>query len=239
VAVRDQLAGWDERVLGRGGAGLSARNAPGPSPVLSLGVLVLGIVIGLAGGLGAWRGLGPTLFTSPAYTLPALIERHLDAGDYEVYQRTGGRSSVPGFPAVNDVPTTIGPNDVTVVGPGGNLVPVEQGDVAESLTRDRVTYTGTVFFHVTDAGTYRISIRANGGYAEAIVTSTLGDAFRRAAAWLSIAFVGGLVAIAGLVLLIIGATRRHRAVQPGWYADPGGSGRMRWWNGVAWTEHIW
>ncbi len=25
---------------------------------------------------------------------------------------------------------------------------------------------------------------------------------------------------------------------PGWYADPAGSGRLRWWNGTEWTEQF-
>jgi hypothetical protein len=25
---------------------------------------------------------------------------------------------------------------------------------------------------------------------------------------------------------------------PGWHLDPGGSGQLRWWSGVAWTEHL-
>jgi len=29
-----------------------------------------------------------------------------------------------------------------------------------------------------------------------------------------------------------------RAVAPGWYADPSGSGVPRWWDGTAWTVHV-
>ncbi len=28
------------------------------------------------------------------------------------------------------------------------------------------------------------------------------------------------------------------SMQPGWYADPAGSPRQRWWDGAAWTEHL-
>jgi len=238
VALREHLAGWDERLLGRPGKSRSSAE-PGPSLVLSLGVLAFGIAIALAGALGAWRALGPTLFTSSAYTVPTTIDRHLDSGDYEVYQRTGTHDRVPGFSTTEEAPITIGPDDVVVVGSDGNALPVEIADTTETVSRNRATYTGAVWFHVSSAGTYRISIRSTGGFDEVLITSTIGDAFRRAALWLATAVVGGLVAATGLVLLIVGASRRHRGVGPGWYADPGGSGRLRWWNGVAWTEHIW
>jgi hypothetical protein len=30
-----------------------------------------------------------------------------------------------------------------------------------------------------------------------------------------------------------------RLAPPGWYTDPSGIGPLRWWDGAAWTEHVW
>ena len=33
-------------------------------------------------------------------------------------------------------------------------------------------------------------------------------------------------------------SRGNRGAEPGWYADPAGSPRQRWWDGAKWTEHL-
>lgn len=38
-------------------------------------------------------------------------------------------------------------------------------------------------------------------------------------------------------LLAVPIVPRHVA-PAGWYPDPGGSGRHRWWSGEAWTGHV-
>jgi hypothetical protein len=208
--------------------------------LLSLGVLAFGLAIALAGALGSWRALAPTLLTSDAVSLPTTFERHLDAGDYEVFQRTGTRDAGSGLFGSEEAPTTIRPGDVQVIGPDGSPVYVDLADVTgDTLTRGHAVYTGAVRFRAPTSGTYRISITAEGGFAEAIVTATIGEAFRRAVGWLLTLVAGALVALTGVVLLIVGATRRHRVVPAGWYADPGGTGRLRWWDGTAWTPHLW
>ena len=33
-------------------------------------------------------------------------------------------------------------------------------------------------------------------------------------------------------------SRGNRGAEPGWYADPAGSPRQRWWDGAKWTDHL-
>lgn len=64
--------------------------------------------------------------------------------------------------------------------------------------------------------------------------------------------IGSLIAVGGAVIALLshnasasppaGAGAHGRARQgsspPGWYSDPAGSGRQRYWNGTDWTENL-
>jgi hypothetical protein len=38
--------------------------------------------------------------------------------------------------------------------------------------------------------------------------------------------------------LLVTNSTGNTSAQPGWYDDPAGSGRKRWWDGTQWTEHV-
>jgi hypothetical protein len=47
--------------------------------------------------------------------------------------------------------------------------------------------------------------------------------------------LGGSVALANAALTRGAASRTPPA---GWYADPAGTGRLRYWSGTHWTDHL-
>jgi hypothetical protein len=219
--------------------------------VLSLIVLGVGVAVAILGGVETAVPFIRTLTRSTSHATPAQIQAHLSHGTYEVYELTGDRSS--SFSPVRPGSVDIGPSEVTVTPTGGGAPLRVTGEGAdETLSLGNDVYTGAVQFAVPSAGDYVVrvtSIRPT----RVVLARSLGGIARSVVGWIITAAAGGLVALVGLVLLIVGLVRRrsrpagyaghpgYAGVPPGmppanWYADPSDPDQQRYWDGRQWTD---
>jgi len=162
-----------------------------------VGVALL-ILVGFAG-----------LFGSHVFQAPVTISVRCHVGDYYVYQYVGSQVSGPGFSFSHSGLPTLTRHLVQVRGPDGTRVATWPTGGGETITKGSSTYEDTVGFHADRSGTYEVHIAAVSPPG-VIVGPSLGSQFVRAAPWLILVGVGGLVAIAGLVVLIVSLVRRGR-----------------------------
>ncbi len=193
---------------------------PGPSFRLSLAIGAVGLVIAVVSVVAIVIPLIGT-YTSSAYAVPGELDLHLHHMRYTVYQRTDVHSAFDLSPSGSTL--RIAPSAVSVVAPDGSSVPVTFDAYNETLTRGSATYTGSLVFDAPTTGVYRITF-ANPVPTTVIVARSIRDAIRSVVAWFFVGAFGGALLVTGVVMLIVGATRRgraRRAAYAGWGAPPG------------------
>ena len=115
------------------------------------------------------------------------------------------------FGSSDNLPVTrIPASAVSVTDPDGNSVPVGYSTDNEEVTRGRNVYHAALFFDAPVDGDYLLQFR-NTNPTRVIVSRSILDALKGVWGWFLVGGAGGLVFVAGLVMLIVGATRRGRA----------------------------
>ena len=163
-------------------------------------MLGLGLLLGLLSIVMAFPAINFTGFTAAReLTVPAVTERTLEPDTYVVFQ------SVP----ASDPYTTLGPENVTVVGPDG-AVPVTPMTVTETLTLGENEYLGAVRFDAQSAGQYTITINP-AQRTQVIVMPSLSTTFLGIAGWVALGVVSWVAFYLGAMLLVVGLIWRSTA----------------------------
>jgi hypothetical protein len=218
---------------------------PGPSLRLSLVLIIVGLALAIPTFIAGIVPIARAVSDPQGFNAPETVRVHLGKGDYMVYEYTGHNSIGSAFSTNTNV--SISPADVTVTSPDGTSIEVrERGDLQETLAVRGDRYAGAVRFTTPVAGEYIVKVDSTVPV-PVLIARPFGDTVKSVLGWFALTGVGGVMAVVGIILLIVGSVRRSRtknafayagAPMPGWHPDPWGSGKWRYWDGVQWTEHV-
>ena len=208
-----------------------------------IGVAVAGALIAVIGAVRFFAPFVDTVVSPAQIRTPGELTLELTPGEYYVYELTGSRRGGGGISFTERGPTTLRPEEVTVTGATGRVTTTDARDVTETIDRNNAVYTGAVRFEIEETARYTIAVNRDTP-GSALISRSLGDTFGRNWRWLVMAVTGALVGVAGLVGVIVAVVRRRRRESgarpagppPGWYADPSGARRWRFWDGERWTD---
>jgi Protein of unknown function (DUF2510) len=201
--------------------------------VVGVVIFALGVGMVIGGVTSTINSIGTPWVAGSAST------QTLSQGSYVVYERS----------AVS----TIGPSDISIRGPEGS-VPVGR-TTSSNVTIGDVEYVGVAQFSAPAAGDYTITVENSD--AELVLGPSIAQTLGSAMGWTGAAVLGGTLAVAGVVwlvlALILGGRKPATAVPAGpawnsgppmqsassqgsWYPDPEDPSQWRWWDGREWTD---
>jgi hypothetical protein len=238
-----------------------ARRRGGRRLVVVGGVVVaVALVAGLTCAGMVARSVGAPFseaFTNASRPTPVDEQVTLREGRYTVFELVGRQTSQgPVTTWRRDAPTVTA-DMVRVTGPDRATVAADDiTSGSETLNRGQDIYAGVARFDVPGPGPYRVQVDAPAGR-EVVIAPSFGSGFGAARNWVLAGIGCFLALVAGVVLVLVGATRRRPAPAaaatgaagaaapvpvagppPGWYRAPDQPGRERYWDGRAWTGHV-